>query len=46
MKRNQLTKKSHEPAATEKGRGINNCPTPPQQKVNELKTESSNLNKT
>jgi len=32
-------KKKYEPAVTEKGGGFNNCPTPPQQKVNELKTE-------
>ena len=32
-------KKKYEPTATEKGRDFNNCPNPPQQKVNELKTE-------
>ena len=32
-------KKKYEPAASEKGRGFNNCPTPQQQKANELKTE-------
>ena len=32
-------KKKYEPTATENGRGINNCPTPQQQKANELITE-------
>lgn len=34
-------KKGYEPAVTEKGGGFNNCPTPPQQKGNELKTEKN-----
>ena len=34
-----INKKKYELAVTEKGRGFNNCPTPSQQKVNELKTE-------
>ena len=32
-------KKKYEPTATEKSRDFNNCPTPPQQKANELITE-------